>query len=904
MRLAVAVLILLTSSFSFAAPVPGALVLKSGWQIQSSCKVPEKGDVISTSQFKPQDWYKATVPGGVFANLVADKVYPEPYYGMNLRQIPGVNPIGTMFQNQSMPQDSPFRCSWWYRVEFDVPHPSKGGLGGPPEELKWLHFDGINYRANIWLNGKQIATDKDAVGTWRAYEYNVTDALAKGKNVLAVEVSAPTENDLGFNWVDWSPAPPDKNMGLWRDVWLSFSGPVAVRNTHVISDLSVPDLKTAKLTVTTEVRNATDHEVNGFVTAEFESTQGARINGASLVRLKQPIRLNAGERRTVTFAADKYPKLLINKPLVWWPAPHGPQNLYGTRVLFVEDWRGPGPEPKLRTASDGQSVTFGIRKIAGELNDKGYRQFKINGKNILIRGAGWAPDMLLMASDERIDQELRYVRHMNLNTVRLEGKIETDHFFEQADRMGILVMAGWCCCDMWEQWPKWTDETRTVANESLRTQILRLRNHPSVLMWLNGSDNPPPPDVESGYLAIEKELNWPNPIVSSATAKATTVTGASGVKMSGPYEWVPPSYWLADQGKYGGAYGFNTETSPGPAVPPVESLRRTLGQEHLWPIDDVWKFHCGLGKFKQLDVFTAAIEGRYGAASNVGDYALKSQALTYDGERAMFEAYGRNKYTSTGVIQWMLNNAWPSMIWHLYDWYLMPAGGYFGTRKANEPLHVQYSYDDASVVVVNSLYRQFRGLRVTAGVYNLDMVEKFTKSVNVDVEEDGVAPALTIPAIDGLTTLYFLRLTLNDSAGNLLSSNFYWLSTQADVLDWSKTNYYVTPVTQHADLKGLNDLPKVNVEVVSATANVEGPDKVTRIMLRNPSKSLAFMVRLRLLADTGLDILPVLWDDNYVSLLPGEKREITARVAARQLVGPATVRIEGWNVVPRNTSVQ
>jgi exo-1,4-beta-D-glucosaminidase len=893
-RLAVAAFVLLSSLFSFAAPTPGSLPLKSGWQIQSSCKVAEKGDVISTTQFKPQDWYKATVPSGVLANLVADKVYPEPYYGMNLRQIPGVNPIGTMFANQPMPDDSPFKCSWWYRVEFEVPpytsSERKGGdtqpgftrvgvnVGWPPETQIWLHFDGIIYRANIWINGKQIAGANDAVGTWRAFEYNVANTLMNGRNVLAVEVSAPTENDLGFNWVDWSPAPPDKNMGLWRDVWLSFSGPVAVRNAQVISDLSVPDMDTAKLIVTAELRNPGTHLVKGSAWVAIET-----------IKLSQPVELAPGETRIVTFSPERYPQLVLKKPRVWWPAPLGAQNLYRASVSFEQGGR----------TSDSQTVTFGIRKISSDLNDKGYRQFKINGRNILIRGGGWAPDMLLNASDERIEQELRYVRHLNLNTVRLEGKIETDHFFETADRMGILVMAGWCCCDMWEKWKDWTDETHTVANESLRTQILRLRNHPSLLMWLNGSDNPPPPDVESGYLAIEKELNWPNPILSSATAKPTTVSGASGVKMSGPYEYVPPAYWLADTDKHGGAYGFNTETSPGPAVPPVDSLRKTLGQEHLWPIDDVWKFHCGLGSFKQLDVFTAAMNGRYGEASSVQDYALKSQALTYDGERAMFEAYGRNKYTSTGVIQWMLNNAWPSMIWHLYDWYLTPGGGYFGTRKANEPLHVQYSYDDASVVVVNNLYQPFRSLRVTATVYNLDMTQKFTRETTVDVAEDGVTRALTIPAIDGLTSTYFVKLALSDRTGRLASSNFYWLSTQPDVLDWSKTNYFVTPTTQHADLKGLNELPKVNLEA-TATTHLEGQDRVTRVVLTNPSKSLAFMVRLRLLGDDGLDVYPVLWDDNYVELLPGERREISARVAAHPMRGTATVRIEGWNVEGKN----
>ena len=927
MRVITALIIFLSSASSFASPTPGSLPLKSGWQIQSSCKVAEKGDVISTAQFQPQGWNKAIVPGGVLANLVMDKVYPEPYYGMNLREIPGTTyPIGTLFANRAMPEDSPFKCSWWYRVEFDVPRattpPSanSGRKGGATSfsvlgEQSWLHFDGINYRANIWLNGKQIASDKDAVGTWRAFEYNVTDAVLKGKNVLAVEVAPPTENDLGYNWVDWSPAPPDKNMGLWRDVWLSFSRPVSVRNTQVISDLSVPDLNSAKLTVTTTLRNPTEHAITGVVSATIED-----------VHVAQPVVVAAGETKLVTFGPEQYPQLVIKKPRVWWPAPLGAQNLYRAKVDFAGKFApavgAPVQRPtypnrsgsalgqarndkaaRIASESDSETVTFGIRKITGELNDKGYRQFTINGKNILIRGGGWAPDMLLTASDERIDQELRYVRHLNLNTVRLEGKLETDHFFDEADRLGILVMAGWCCCDIWEQWPKWTDETRTVANESLRTQITRLRNHPSLLMWLNGSDNPPPADVESGYLSIEKELNWPNPIVSSATARATDVTGNSGVKMTGPYEWVPPSYWLSDTGKYGGAYGFNTETSPGPAPPPVESLRKTLGQEHLWPIDEVWNYHCGGGKFKTLNVFTEAMNQRLGPASSVADYAIKSQALAYDGERAMFEAYGRNKYTSTGVIQWMLNNSWPSMIWHLYDWYLEPAGGYFGTRKANEPLHVQYSYDDNSVAVVNSVYEPFKNLRVTATVYNLDMTEKFKREATVDVGEDGVMRALTIPQIDGLSTTYFLKLGLHDHAGKLVSSNFYWLSTQADQFDWAKSNYYMTPLTQQADYKGLNDLPKVGVEV-SATTRTEGQERITHVVLHNPSKSLAFMVRARLMADTGFDVLPVFWDDNYVSLLPGERRELTARVASRQLDGPAIVRVEGWNVEGKNVEAK
>ena len=300
-------------------------------------------------------------------------------------------------------------------------------------------------------------------------------------------------------------------------------------------------------------------------------------------------------------------------------------------------------------------------------------------------------------------------------------------------------MAGWCCCDFWERWPRWKPEDFEIAKQSLRDQIYRLRSHPSLVMWLNGSDNPPPPDVEQMYLDIEKDLFWPNPVVSSATGKKTSVTGDSGVKMTGPYEYVAPSYWevdtpegqpgrkLCNPGGCGGAYGFNTETSMGPAVPPVESIRAMVGKDHMWPIDDVWNYHAGGGEFKTIGVFSDALANRYGKSDNVEDFAIKSQMQTYEGVRAMYEAYSRNKYQATGVIQWMLNNAWPSMIWHLYDYYLRPGGGYFGAKRAMEALHPIYGYDDHSIWVVSSQYEDAKGLKLTTKIYNLDMTEKFTQ---------------------------------------------------------------------------------------------------------------------------------------------------------------------------------
>jgi exo-1,4-beta-D-glucosaminidase len=865
--------ILAGSPLSLFAKQPASrLKLGGGWAIRSSAEVPEKGEVLSSPQFTPTGWHRASVPSTVLAALVGNGLYPDPYFGMNLRSIPGATyPIAKNFSNLPMPEDSPFRVPWWYRTEFTIPADFQG-------KTVWLHFDGINFRANIWLNGKQIASAEKIAGAYRIFEFDVTEsAKAGGRNALAVEVFPPQANDLAITWVDWNPAPPDKDMGLYRDVYLTASGPVAVRWPHVITKLDLPALDKAHLTVSAELHNATGQTVKGTLRGEIEKTQ-----------FSQEVELAARETRVVTFTPNKFPQLNVSQPRLWWPAKLGPQNLYSLAMEFEAGG----------TVSDRQTVIFGIREVTSELNEKGYRVFKINGKNILIRGAGWAPDMMLRADPARQEAELRYVLDMNLNTVRLEGKLEDEHFLELCDRLGILLQAGWCCCDHWEKWKDWKDEDYTISAESLKDQIRRLRTHPSLFDWLNGSDGPPPENVEQTYIKILKDYDWPNPYQSSATQKPTTVSGQTGLKMTGPYEYVAPSYWLTDTSR-GGAFGYNTETSPGPAVPPVESLRRFIPKEHLWPIDDVWNFHAGGGAFKNLDVFNEALNARYGPATGVEDYAWKAQLQAYEGERAMFEAFGRNKYTSTGVIQWMLNNAWPSLIWHLYDYYLRPAGGYFGTKKACEPLHVQYSYDDRSVVVVNSLHQDFRNMKVGARILNLDLSEKFKNEAALDVTPDSSTKAFVIPELQGLSTTYFLRLTLEDAAGKTVSSNFYWLSTKPETLDWDKSTWYHTPTKTFADYTGLQSLPKVSLKVSSAR-ETKGGEGAMRVSVSNPGPNLAFAVHLKITKGRGgEELLPIYWEDNYFPLLPGEKREVRVTFREADLQGAKPfVEVDGWNVAP------
>jgi exo-1,4-beta-D-glucosaminidase len=873
-----------------AGAAENKLPLSNGWYIQPSTDK-QQDDVLANVPFHPRHSWKATVPSTVMAALVADQVYPDPAFGTNLRSISGTTyPIGENFSNIPMPPESVFRSSWWYRTQFTAPAEYAG-------KRIQLHFDGINFRANVWLNGHQIASSEKMAGAWRLFEFDVTGIVLPGKlNALAVEVFPPTPDDLAITFVDWNPAPPDKGMGIWRDVYLTTSGPVTIRFPQVITKLDLPAADKAHLTVTAELHNQTGRAVKGVLKGRIEN-----------IALSQPVTLGKDETKVVTFEND------VVSPRLWWPAQVGPQNLYTLDLQFEAGG----------AISDQSETRFGIREITSELVSstddlltmtgqsipQSHRIFSVNGRRILIRGGGWTFDMLLRASPQRQEDELRYVRDLNLNAVRMEGKIEDDNFLRLADEYGILVMAGWCCCDHWEHWKDWDDEDRTVAAESLRDQIRRLRAHPAAFNWMNGSDNPPPPDIEKMYIGILQELNWPNPYESSATERPTPVSGATGVKMTGPYEYVAPSYWELDQHR-GGAHGFNTETSPGPAIPPIDSLRRMLPEEHLWPVDSWWDYHAGGGVFKNLTVFHTALDQRYGPSASLEEFATKAQVMSYEGERAMFEAFGRNKYRATGVIQWMLNNAWPSMIWHLYDYYLRPGGSYFGAKKGCELLHIQYSYDDHSIAVVNSYYQDFQSLKATAKVYNLNMSEKYSREAAFDIPADGVRTLFAIPAIKDLSPAYFVRLTLADAAGKVVSSNFYWLSTREDVHDWANSTWFHTPTRAYSDLTALNSLPRVELRV-AATAEVTGADRITHVTLENPSRHLAFSVHLKVVSPSRNpevpqgEILPVLWQDNYIALLPGEKREISASSRLSDAgPGPKVLEVDGWNVAPQTVPVE
>ncbi|MGO9089033.1 MAG: glycoside hydrolase family 2 protein, partial [Candidatus Sulfotelmatobacter sp.] len=413
-------LAILSSSALARAVNPTAIKLQRGWRVQSSAKVSADGPAVASPGFHTEGWYDATVPSTVLAVQVANGEFPDPNFGMNLRQLPGMTyPIGlNSFNRFPMSKDSPYAVPWWYRTEFQLPREYRG-------KSIWLHLQGINNRANLWLNGHKLADRKDIAGAYRIYEFSVTAYAEPGKaNVLAAKVFAPTPDDLAVNWVDWNPTPPDKNMGLWGEVSLGASGPISVRYPAVMTHFADNSLKQANLTVRAELQNATTQPVDGVLEAAFDGVQ-----------LRQKIQLRPSEKLSAAFTPGQYPQLRIKDPKVWWPTEMGTPDLHRLSVRFLVNGQ----------ISDEASANFGIREVTSELTPQNYRLFRVNGKPILIRGGAWDHDMLLRPmTHEQYEAHFQYVREMHLNTIRQEGQLETDEFYDLADEYGILIMAGWC----------------------------------------------------------------------------------------------------------------------------------------------------------------------------------------------------------------------------------------------------------------------------------------------------------------------------------------------------------------------------------------------------------------------------------------------------------------------------
>lgn len=849
--------------------------LSENWKIQSSEKIAMDGEGISSPGFDTAGWIPAEVPSTVMASLVKNNLYRDPYFGSNINDIPR----------------EAFRVPWWYRTSFDLDRAGKTVL---------ISFDGINYKANIWLNGRQIATTQTACGTYHRFKLNITDYVVSGSNILAVEIIPPMPGDFSIGFVDWNIYPPDQNMGIFREVKLHINGGVSIENPFVETKVDLDSLKEAALTISAELVNNGRQGVSGILEGSLGN------NGVS-----KPFALAPGERKKMIFKPEEFPDLQIRDPELWWPYQLGNPAMHSL-ILSAQTDTG---------LSDQQEVSFGIRDVDDYVNEGGHRGFKINGKKVLIKGAGWTDDLLLQDTHESLEAQVAYVKHMNLNCIRLEGFWGKDQFlYELCDRNGILMMVGWSCHWEHENYlgkpvdPKYggvcePHEIDLIA-QSWEDQLLWLRNHPAIFVWNVGSDKVPHPELEKRYIETFKRYDTTRPYLNSTGGVGSEqgiitedeviseISGSSRVKMLGPYAYTPPVYWYTDK-KLGGAYGFNTETGPGANVPPLESIKKMIPEDHLWPIDPVWELHCGLNEFSTLERCRKAIAKRYGEAKDAGDFAFKAQLLNYELMRPMFEAFQANKSIATGVIQWMLNSALPNMYWQLYDSYLMPNGAFYGAKKACEPLHLLYNYGLHSIAVVNDHLDPVQNHSALIRVLDINSRELLRERMEINIKAESASEIYKLPADLNLSKSYFLDLRLINEAGHETGNNFYWLSTRVDELDYEAEFEdwpFYTPSRVYADHSMLNKLPEAKLSIQHNFED-SGNRQNVFLIIENTGPHIAFFLELNISGEkSGASILPILWDDNYISLLPGETRKISASFAKKDMAGDKPVLgICGWN---------
>jgi beta-galactosidase/beta-glucuronidase len=900
-----------------ASAVDEEIFLRDNWYVRSAFLVREEGETLSSGRHDPSGFYKTCVPATVLTALVKNGVYPDPYVGLNNMKIPDAsdefNRTYGLAKYSHLPNGrNPWTDPYWFWTQFRLPESYKG-------KVIWLNIKGINYRADVWLNGHPVADSKEIVGMFGNWALDITEpSYMEGVNTLVIKIypldypGLPAEPQLeafgtfGLNggptgdiaknvtmqssvgW-DWIPAVRDRNMGIWQDVSLTATGLVDIRNPRIVTDLPLPKVDKAQLSISTEAVNLSDSEKKGVVVVKIST---ADLEESEIV-LKKRVDLEPKETRQILLGSNSYPELVMQNPKLWWPNGYGPQNLYEMEIVFeIEE-----------EISDTEKSTFGIREVGSEVSQVGAwfrRDFFVNGKKILLKGGAWVPDMMLNRGTNKLFQELRLSKEANLNMVRIWGGGVTppQEFFRICDELGLLVWHDfWITGDCQATWDKGSQDYPNEADVFLKNAadvVKKLRNHPSLCVWTAGNEGHPRKEIyvplrdellakldgtrpflpSSGYTEPPEEwgLSWPD------NQKAGSYSG-------GPYHWVDPSeyYRKVEEGK---DWLFKNEVGL-PSFPHWESLKKFIPDlapdpEVKFPLNHTFGYHdaCeGNGKYSLYD---QAIRERYGEPLDLEDYTRKAQLVNAENYRAIFEAVNRGMAQTAGVLLWKTNPAWPSVIWQLYDWYLRPHAGYYFVKKANEPLHIQLNLDDRTVSVINHFFESQKELLAIANLYSLDMKRVWLEKAGVEVDSSTSCEVFPVEIPENFSgAISFLELQLQDREGKCISENFYWLN--------SNNNF-----------TALKKLPGVNLEVEIISKD-KGGKRTCDVRFTNNSESLAFFVNPSIRnGREGPESLPSFWSDNYFSILPGRTKDVVVKFESEPLQGRELyLKVEGWNISPQ-----
>ena len=877
-------------------------ILSGGWML-AEANVPVNSEKsIFNPEFNIAGWLNATVPGTILTTLVDQGIYPDPYFGLNNLAIP----------------DSLCRMDWWYRISFRTPEDLA-------QQEAWLILNGINYKADIWLNGHLAGK---ITGAFCRGNFKITSFLNKDKeNILAIHIFPPPNPGIpqeesalagpGPNggqlcldgptfissegW-DWVPGIRDRNIGIWQDVRLQFTGGVRMIDPRVITDLALPDTSQADITVSLDLENSTPDIKTIDVSGKIEN-----INFGSQITLQ------GGEKKRVVFSPVGFPQLHMSKPRLWWPNGYGKPALYEL-LLTVKDGND--------VISDTKQIRFGIRELSYELTvdapgkkglrveynpqaaisygkplfnnvsrrDAGdgvvvpslragvpaelftilddsamspYLVIRVNGRRIFCRGGNWGmDDAMKRVQREHLEPYFRLHRDAGFTMVRnWTGESTEEIFYDLCDEYGLLVWN-----DFWlstEGYNLDVNDNQLFLNNA-KDVIRRFRNHPCIAIWCPRNEGYAPEGIEDGLASLIA--------TEDGTRHYQPNSRYMNLRPSGPWHYFKdPSAYYQELAK-----GFNTEMGT-PSIPTAESVRKMMPAADAWPISDTWYYHdLHNGQTEYL----AAINGKYGKSDNLDDFCRKAQMVNYDSHRAMFESWNSRMWNNTsGLLLWMTHPAWPSMVWQVYSWDYETFGSYFGSKKACEPVHVQLNPDDNQVSVINTSLTTFPKGMVKLTYYTPEGKKLFSKEEPVKILANGLTPCFVAENPDILPAVYLVRLELSDKPKHIISVN-----------DYLKTK----------DISGnfntLNALGKTTVSVTNLKKAGTGSDNRYTCTLINNSKKPAYAVKLNLKnSKTGETILPAYFSDGYFNLLPGEKKEISVEYPVG-ITDKVEVKVSGYNL--------
>jgi hypothetical protein len=904
-----------------AQPLPAQPVRQTKltrFTLQSSAVVMAGGDSLSSVNYVAKNyWFPVTVPSTVLTGLVANKVYPDPYIGMNNMLIPDAsdsfNREYHLEQYSHLPgQPNPWKKPYWYRTVFSVPAADNG-------RHFQLVFKGINYRAEVWLNGRKLADSAKMVGMFEEFVLDASPAIRAGeKNALAVKIypldeaglpstpqlkamedfydnGGPT-GDIGKNvtmlssvgW-DWIPEVRDRNMGIWQPVYLRTTGPVVISRPRIITELpNLPDTGLARLSIDLLLTNNGSGTTAGSTHGTVEITISPENFAGASMRFTRPATIDASGSASVHLSAAEIPELTIHRPRLWWPNGYGDPNLYRIRLRYI----GVGG------LSDDTSFIFGIRTVSSStvtVNGWVRRDFFVNGKRVHLVGGAWVPDMMLNRDYQRYDYELRLCRNANVNMVRIwgGGLGETDDFYELADRYGLLVWQDfWITGDTnggFKGSADWPLQTSVFVDNVIST-IYRIRNHPSLLVWTGGNEGHARKELYDAMRDNVASLDGTRPFIpcSSGFSRAPKDWKGSwpddrpaGVYSGGPYSWQDDAqyYRLVDAGK---DWVFKDETGI-PSQPPYNTLSKIIPNlvpdpALPYPLNNTWGYHDACTGNGHYDTYYWAMAERYGAPAGMRDFSDKMQLMNAGGYRGIFEAAGHKLNETGGVMLWKLNAAFPSVIWQVYDWYLEPNAGYYFMQRACEPVHIQLNLDDSSVAMINRTYIKRPGLTYEAEIVGITGTSLYRQHGQVNLDTTDAKEVLSLRDILQQTKgVSFVLLRAKDRDGRILTQNVYWMSPGHD-------------------FTSLRQMPQARVQTRVLAMEKKGAYTGWTLEFTNVSSQLAFFLNPQVTKD-GEEVLPSYWSDNYFSIPAGKSITVKVNCPSAELAGAVPqLRLEGWNI--------